>query len=307
MKLVGDCAADPPLGATARALAVERADELIYGLGLFALAHDGKRASELALMARHEDAEASLRAAVARAGAQVEVLRVPDAWPAAAPGDPVDAYVEAAALVHAAELARRSPDRVYLTVAGAVQAPTVLACEPDLPTEALVAQAGGALVDDWVPVAGGAPAGSLVDRGAPAKTLGSLVLILPAGHEVVRRLRTPVADWLLRAASACEGCRICSDACPDGVAAHEVLWTLATGRDDGVELARAAACRGCGLCDVVCPSGMSPRRLVGEVRDRLGGVASLPRALRPGLDLELLTLRLGLAGWAPPPPQIRRN
>jgi ferredoxin len=293
---VGDCASDPPLGATARALAVQRADDVVYGLGLLALAHDGKRPSELALLARHDDAEASLRAAIERAGARVDLVRVPDAWPARLPATTLGA----AALVHAADLAHGRADRTYLTVAGAVASPVVVAADPSESAERLVARAGGALDADWVAVAGGAPSGRLVNRDAPAAELGALLLVLPARHEIVRRLRTPVDDWLKRAASACEGCRVCSDSCPDGVAAHEVIWTLSTMRDDGVGLARAAACSGCGLCDVVCPGALSPARLVRSVRDRLGLEPPPPDAARPlaaGLDLPLLTLRLGLAEY----------
>jgi len=301
--LVGDCAGDPPLGATARALAVERADDVVYGLGLLALARDGKRATELTLLVRHDDAEAALREAVARAEARVTVVRAADAWPARLPVPTVGA----SALAHATDLARGRPDRVYLTVAGAVASPSVMAVVPALSVAELVARAGGALDDDWVAIAGGAPSGRIVERDTSAEHLGTLLLVLPARHAIVRRLRTPVADWLLRAASACEGCRVCSDACPDAVPAHEIVWTLATLRDDGVAPARAAGCSGCGLCDVMCPSRLSPVRLVTEVRDRLG-LAPPPadphRALAPGLDLDLITLRLGLADFATPSPRL---
>ena len=131
----------------------------------------------------------------------------------------------------------------------------------------------------------------------------SLVLVLPARHALVRRLRTSVGDWLWRAASACDGCRVCGEACPSGLATHELVATLATGRDDGVAAAAFAACSGCGVCDVMCPSGLSPRALATDVRDRLarGGVGvAAGRARRAGIDRALLTLRLGLAEYDRP-------
>jgi ferredoxin len=290
VKLVGDCASDPPLGATLRALATERADEVLYGLGMVAVA---RKAEALTLVVRHVDAGEALRAAAARLGAVVEIAHAPDAWPPAV-GDAVDAR----ALVEAAERARGRAPSCYLTVAGAVREPAVLAVDEGAAVEELVAQAGGAVDDDWVAVAGGAPAGALADREATLAALGrpSLLLVLPARHEVVRRLRTPLGDWLVRAASACEGCRACSDACAR-LMPHAVLATLTTLRDDGVDLATALACTGCGLCDAVCPSALSPRALVVDVRDRFRAAAVAHAHTNPpanGLDVALLTQRLGL-------------
>ncbi|HZS37927.1 MAG TPA: hypothetical protein VFF06_13915, partial [Polyangia bacterium] len=61
--VVGDCAADPPLGATGRALATARAEDVVYGLGAIALALGVKR---LALRVRHDDARAALEREIAR-------------------------------------------------------------------------------------------------------------------------------------------------------------------------------------------------------------------------------------------------
>jgi Na+-translocating ferredoxin:NAD+ oxidoreductase RnfC subunit len=299
--VVGDCASDPPLGATARKLACGFADEVIYGLGLVAIARDGAATkSELAVWVRHDDAEAALRAAIARVGANVEVVRVADAWPASMVSGPPGAgclKVDAVVLVAAADAARGRAERRFVTVAGAVAAPAVLETTPEVRVDELVARAGGATDDAWVAVAGGAPAGRLVDRDACAAEVGSLVLVLPTGHPVVQRLRMSTGEWLQRAASACEGCRLCSDACPAGVRPHDVIWTLVSGRDDGVDLQQTAACTGCAICDVHCPAGLAPARLVGEVRDRMGLPAPPAIARRSGLDVDLLTLRLGLAPY----------
>ena len=158
-----------------------------------------------------------------------------------------------------------------------------MACAATATLGELVARAGGALDDDWVPIAGGAPAGRLAAREATLAEAGapSTVLVLPARHAWVRRLRTSVGDWLWRAASACEGCRACSDACPVRLDAHALVATLATGRELGTAaLARGdgggpgpvatfVACTGCGVCDAACPAGLSPRALAVDVRERL--------------------------------------
>ncbi len=403
--LVGDCASDPPLSATARTLAVQHATDLLYGLGMVAIARGHTR---LAITYRHQDAGHALAEAIAGANAHVELWPRPNAWPtvlsskrqtdlsgaspsdshvhaghdararaaagdsaeqpdlmggsasdrhtggAAASGsveqtdllggawasgsveqtdllggawasgsveqtdllggaavaefDPGEAeLVDARVLVAAAEAARGLPPLCYLTVAGAVGRPTVMAAQQDARVSELVARAGGAEVDDWVAIGGGAPAGRLPARDAFAREIDGVLLILPAGHEVVRRLRTPVADWLMRAASACEGCRVCSDACP-ALAPHEIVWTLASGRDDGIAPVAALACTGCGLCDAMCPAVLSPRVLVTGVRDRLVAMGAQPGDRPPapvhpaalGLDVELLTARLGLAPYDKP-------
>jgi ferredoxin len=303
VKLVADCASDPPLSATGRALAVRRADDLLYGLGLRALG----TSRPLAVAVRHEDAARAIAEACARLEAAVEVVRLPDAWPPKIDGE----SVAAAELVTATARARSRPQSVYVTVAGAVAQPLVLAAPDDATVESLVAAAGGALDADWVALAGGAPGGRLVERATTLAELDvcerSTLVVLSQGHAAVRRAKTPIADWLLRAASACEGCRVCGEACPvAGLLPHELCTTLTSGRDDGVRLARAVDCIGCGVCDAVCPSALSPRALVGDVRARLldGKVAAQStgeRSRAPGLEMGLLTLRLGLGPYDRPP------
>jgi ferredoxin len=314
--LIGDCASDPPLGATARLLATTRADDVVFGLGALALRRshgDG----ELALAVADGAARAALATAIARIGAApaIRLLDVPDAWPGvtAAAGDTI---VPAAALVALADEAHGRAVERWVTVAGAVATPALLAATADETLAALVARAGGALDADWVALAGGAPAGWLAARDDVFAAIGApaLLLVLPARHELVRRLRTPVATWLARAASACEGCRACSDASPTALAPATLVAALVNRRDDGVAavaVAMAAAslaatslamasCSGCGLCDAMCPAALSPRALATATRDRLraNGVHAEPAApARPGLDRALLTARLGLTAY----------
>jgi ferredoxin len=299
-RLVGDCASDPPLGATQRALAAARADDVVYGLGAVALARGDRT---MALAVADEAARAALQAAIERIGAQVELVGVPDAWPAVAAG--VDDEVMPASLLVAVRDEARGRDVATVSVVGAVHEPAVLACARTTTMAELAARAGGELDADWVPLAGGAPGGRLVDRDATLADVGapSTVLILPARHEHVRRARTTVGDWLWRAASACEGCRACSDACPAGLPAHALVATLATGRDDGTAPAAFIACTGCGVCDGACPAALSPRALGTDVRDRLarGGMTVGATTSKAGLDRALLTLRLGLGPYDRPP------
>ena len=111
-----------------------------------------------------------------------------------------------------------------------------------------VERAGGATEAGWVALDGGAMGGKVVGEDEVVRT--PLLLVLAARHPLVARARTSLSDWLKRAASACEGCRACSEVCPVGLEGgrlepHEVIWTLVSGRDDGTRLA-AAGCMGSG-------------------------------------------------------------
>src|SRR5262249_41386135 len=115
MTLTGDCASDPPLSATLRAVTCARADDVLLGLGALAVAAKG---AKLRWVGGHFDAEEALREAAARLSACVEIVRLPDAWPPNVDG------VDARVLV-AASPSRRDQSR-YLTVAGAVREPVVM-------------------------------------------------------------------------------------------------------------------------------------------------------------------------------------
>jgi len=313
--LVADCAGDRPLASTRAALARSRPEDVLVGLGLMA-ASEERGAWRYTLVARARAAEAAVLGEVAaRREARVTVEEVAAVWPTARAAG--ERLVSAVDLVRLADRARGRAPRAYLTVAGAVARPSVVAAALDETVEALVAAAGGALGDDWVAIAGGPPGGRLVERAARAGDCDELVVIVPTGHEAARRLRTPLHDWLLRAASACEGCRMCTDACPEGdavvdgepLAPHRLALDVAQGREPAGALA-AAACTGCGVCDAACPSSLAPSRIVGAVAERVRAAGGTPPAVAPsvplprGLDLALLTLRLGLGDFAAAPVEV---
>ena len=306
-----DLADDPPLGMSARAIAEEEAERVVAAVGAAMLA---TRAVRGVIAVRERSAERAIQRALDTldAGARsakraVAVVRVADVWPSIGidrdlglAGSWVLDGERALDLEAAAFVRPRAARRI--TVAGSVHRPSVVLGSPTV-AEAVEA-AGGALDLGWVALDGGALGGRLAD---PDETIRSpLLLVLPATHALVARARTSVSDWLRRAASACEGCRACSDVCPvllDGGALvpHEAILTLVSGRDDGTRLAAAASCESCGVCDSVCPSALSPFALVGAVKARLPStVAAAPRGPshpdRRGrrMSVDLLRLRLGL-------------
>jgi ferredoxin len=313
--LVADCAGDRPLSSTRAALARLRPDDVLVGLGLLAASEErGAWRYELVARARPVEA-AALAAAAAHHEARVTVEEVAPSWPTRRRAG--ERLVSAVDLVRLVDRARGRAARAYLTVAGAVARPSVIAVAPDESMASIVA-AAAPLVDDWVVIAGGAPGGRLVARDVRAGDVDELALVVPTGHALAQRLRTPLHDWLVRAASACEGCRMCTDACPEAdvvvdgepLAPHRLALEVALGREPAGALA-AAACTGCGACDVACPSGLAPARIVAEVAERLrtAGVEppapSLALPTPRGIDLTLLTLRLGLGDFAAAPVDAR--
>jgi Na+-translocating ferredoxin:NAD+ oxidoreductase RnfC subunit len=154
---------------------------------------------------------------------------------------------------------------------------------------------------------GGPLGGRLADPEEAVRS--SLVWVVDRAHPLAARARVPVSDWLRRAASACEGCRACTDLCPpalDGapLAPHALIATLVAGRDafgDGAQLQAAAACTGCGVCDLACPAAIAPAALAGAVRERLPRSVLAPKRGAPHPDraarrasIRLLQMRLGL-------------
>ncbi len=342
--VVIDLAGDPPLGASERTIAEEEADRIVAALGAAMVAARAKqgviavrdREAETALsrsLALRKDEGHSFvsspRPSHARSTTPqrrnegvspqtVEmvatpeppeasrVVRVPAVWPSV--GIDRDLGIDGAWVLDgeraldldaAAFHRERAPRR--LTVTGAVRRPGVL--RGRFTVEEALAAAGGTDELAWAALDGGLLGGRLADPEAPVRS--SLLVVLPAAHPHVARARVSLTDWLRRASSACEGCRLCSDACPvalDGVGLlpHEVIWTLVSRRDDATRLAAAAACAGCGVCDSACPSSLSPWALVDAVKARLptdvtrparGDVHPEREGRRMGVDL--LLLRLG--------------
>ena len=300
-RAVADCASDPPLAATERVLATTRADDVVYGLGAAALAR-GHRAMAVAV------ADAAARAAIERAiaaiGADVAIVDVRGGVAGGGGGREGRGAAGVAAGGGRRGGARAPPAAATVSVVGAVAEPAVMRVGGAATMAELVARAGGALDDDWVPIAGGAPAGRLVTREATLAEAGC------------RRWCWCCRRGMRGAAAAHHGRRL---AVARGVGVRglsRVRRRLSVGagraraRGDAGERARrrdggggVRACTGCGVCDAACPAGLSPRALASDVRDRLarGGVtATAGTVRRVGIDRALLTLRLGLGVYDRP-------
>jgi ferredoxin len=287
-------AADPPLGAAERVTAIAAAEAVLRGLGERALDHPRAR---LWIEAAAEDAAAALGDAAQRLGAAVSVRT-------ATPAEPHTLRLRPTALAERVWRAR-GQERLAIAVAGAVGMPRVFVAAPETTVQDLVGRASPS-TRAWVALWGGA-AGQLVDR---ARSIGELdhhaarlLLVLPAGHALVRRARLPLSTWLRRAQSACAACAMCAPACPESIAVPELLRVLAAGTRARAttRLLAAADCTACGACDLACPQAISPARVVDDLGRRLrtgGAVAPRRRRRRArALGAEHAAARLGLARY----------
>jgi len=284
--------------------------------------HEGPRlAAALSVLGAKLEAERTLVAVAGRERAArmralgVEVRDVGDGFPLD-DADELAAELGAGAgsvVVRASELVG-GPGRP-LTVAGAVARPLVARVKPDATVAALVELAGGATAavgDAWVALAGGPMRGHLIDADRALPWDAEALTILPHEHAIVRARRVPLGDQVRRALSACEGCGLCTAACPPaqrGVAMSPAAAIRAVvGAAEPSTLERqavetAAACTRCNLCDLVCPSGISPSAILGGLRAAVADQPLPAAAARPGaaagrrLSRDLLTLRLGLSEY----------
>ncbi len=320
--VIGDLSGDPPLGQTARTMGLIYGEYLMTGLGALALAVAAPR---MAVVTR----EAAVQQAVARVVGEgsIEVLRTPPMWPSQpdldVPGAAGRAWVVGTRLLdRAAAALLGEPPRRLCTVAGAVANPGVLSLSPGETPADLVARRGGATPAAWVAIAGGAPGGRLCDPEEPLPEDEEMLLILPAAHELVRRLRRPLAEWLPSAASICSGCQLCTEGCPEALRGHPIsphVLVLAAAGMQGAGMQESAAmqaaarwCTGCGACDVICPAGLLPSQGVlsflarGQAPDhrahRVRQADGLPghpgdAAARRRLPLHQVTTQLGLLSY----------
>lgn len=302
-----------PLMRTEEALARSAPDRVVRGIGALALLCGAQR---LILAVGREQEDVVHRLTAAADGTRLEVVPVAATAPldadalvcdlAQAAGKSVPAaglrhclVVDAVELCDiATALEGRWPAvRRTVTVAGAVARPAVVEAPLGTPLEELVERCGGATTPAWVPWHNGVLAGARADHEAAVELTTRGFVVLPSDHPLVVRATTPLTDQVARLASACEGCRACTDLCPVALEGghlrpHLVLravatgWSAAASAADGAVLG-ALECRECGLCSAVCPGRLDPAAVIVDLACRLRerGMALAERfTLRPHPD-----------------------
>jgi Na+-translocating ferredoxin:NAD+ oxidoreductase RnfC subunit len=151
----------------------------------------------------------------------------------------------------------------------------------------VVRACGGPTAEECLIVHGGPAGGEVIDDpDTPVgKGTGDL-LVLPAGHELVGRLRLPLAAMLRRGRAVCGGCGLCAGLCPArrigrGIEPHRILRQVAGGSAVPAAVVRGALlCARCGLCALyACPHGLSPRLLHDAIRRGLEAQGVAPEGM----------------------------
>ena len=258
------------------------ADGVLAGLAS-AMALTGAGRGVIGIKEKYGDVIEALRPKLARG---MDIAPLEDAYPA---GDefilvydvlgrmvpPGGIPLNVAAVVMNVETAlnvAQSPSRPvtekFLSIAGAVAEPVTLRVPVGVTLAECVAAAGGATVPDPNYVVGGVMMGSLEDnpQALVDKTTGG-VIVLPAGHVVVRRRRQDWPQIQRIGRSACDQCVFCTELCPryllgHPIEPHRAMRSLAFTLIGEPNVQGTAFCCECNLCSLYsCPEDLDPKNV----------------------------------------------
>ena len=210
----------------------------------------------------------------------------------------------------------------WITVAGAVARPVTFVAPVGLSYRDAIAQAGGATVADPAVFVSGIMMGSLAaDLDAPVTKTCAGLIVLPSGHELVRRMRQPEPAMHRIGRSACDQCSLCTELCPRytlgyQVEPHKVMRSLSFVPKGGAMWNLSAAlCCACGLCTLyACPEALYPQEACDRAKQDLKAQEirwSGPREVEPHpmyehrrTPLKQLIRRLGIDEYDRPAPFV---
>lgn len=172
----------------------------------------------------------------------------------------------------------------YLTVTGAVAAPTILYVPIGTPFSECLRLAGGSTIPTFMYINGGPMMGKAgkqeeFNQQVVTKTTSGIIILEPREfiHEL---LETELKQVINTARSSCIQCRLCTELCPrfqlgHPIHPHRIMRHLAiTEMPENIEddpiWQEAMLCCECGVCEVVaCPMGLMPRQVNSFVKKKL--------------------------------------
>ncbi|UCG15909.1 MAG: SLBB domain-containing protein [Phycisphaerales bacterium] len=153
----------------------------------------------------------------------------------------------------------------FLTVAGAVRSPVTLRVPIGITVAEAVGLAGGATVANARALIGGVMMGQLASPDEPiTKTCGG-VIVLDAGHTVIRRYEAPWKTIARIGASACDQCSFCTEFCPryllgHPIEPHKTMRSLCFVESREPAVIGSQFCCECNLCTMMaCPEDLDPK------------------------------------------------
>ena len=208
------------------------------------------------------------------------------------------------------------------TVAGAVHSPCSVTVPVGVTAEEVVELAGGATVDDWVLLDGGAMMGKLaLPSMRITKRTGGLI-VLPRDHTLVRRRSRSKQSNVIIAKSACDQCSYCTEFCPRyllgyAIEPHKVMRSVGFEGDKRAGWAQLGLqCCECNLCSLyACPEDLPVMEMCVESKQvwrlRQDRPAPLPHRGSPHpmrnhrrVPISRLIQRLGLTDYDVPAPML---
>ena len=162
----------------------------------------------------------------------------------------------------------RPVTRKHLTVAGAVARPVTIEAPLGASLGEAVAAAGGATVERWAMLVGGAMMGKLAEdpRAPITKTTGGII-VLPDDHVLISRYRRSERQIRRIAKSACDQCSFCTELCPRYLLGHPIEPHMAmraegfAGQQPRMVLGAQFCCE-CNLCTMMaCPEDLDPKSI----------------------------------------------
>jgi len=164
-----------------------------------------------------------------------------------------------------------------LTCTGEVRNPSIVEAPIGTRISEVIETCGGVTEPDYSVVVGGPMMGIIqTDPEAPiTKTTGGII-VLPEGHELLKKKGLAVEVIVKRSKAACCQCTYCTELCPRYMLGHDfrphmIMRNIGYGIDVPAGVIEAAfLCSECGLCEVyACPMGLSPRIVNSVIKKRL--------------------------------------
>lgn len=161
-----------------------------------------------------------------------------------------------------------------LTCLGEVGTPKVLKVPIGTPVRKVIAECGGATVEEPALIIGGPMMGKVTtDLDTPVDKVTSGIIVLSRNHELIMRKTRPLEVQVRLSRTVCCQCILCSELCPREMLGHDlyphmIMRQINYGLDLPEEaLASAALCCECGICEVfACPMGLSPSYINGIIK-----------------------------------------
>ena len=305
-----------PLIETDKYLCRTFADQIVEAITATA-AHIGASRKVIALKGKYKEEIASLKAAIDRAHADIEIFEMPTFYPAgdeqtmvqmvtgrSVPerGLPLDvgAVVDnVGTMLNLYEALHGAPvTEKYLSVVGEVKEPIMLRVPIGTPVTECIA-AAQPTISDYAIILGGPMMGKIpaddkaIAEAVVTKTTGNII-VLPKDHYLFQRASLPLDTIKRQARAACIQCKMCTDLCPRYMIGHQIrpnlvmrnIWREDQITDNDEYLATfgdAMNCCDCGVCEMfACPMGLSPRKVNSYVKGQLRAKGiQVPRNMEP--------------------------